>query len=330
MIRFGKMIALLAAPPALAAAFPAFAQTAAVTAAAPSIAVDDPPVLVRTASDQSDRITIPIRIGQLGPYDFVIDTGSQRTVISRELASRLALAADQSVRVLSMTGLSDVETVTVPRLSFGSSEMKALQAPVFEGVNLGAPGLLGLDGLKRKRLLLDFERGKMSIAPSAGREKPASDVIVVEARTKLGQLILVDSHADGRKVHVILDTGSQYSIGNAALLRKIARRRPDAVLGQATLTSVTGEQLIGQWGAIKRITMGDIVMTNVPVLFADASPFAQLGLEDKPALLLGIDALRGFRRVAIDFGAKRVDFLLPDQGSIAGSALAALRTPPQP
>ncbi|MGV3769235.1 MAG: aspartyl protease family protein [Sphingobium phenoxybenzoativorans] len=319
MSRFRKTLALIAI----------MAPALAVAQDAPSLDPDDPPALVRTGVDKSDRITIPIRIGGSGPYDFIIDTGSQRTVLSRELAARLALAASDRVKVLSMTGLSDVDTVTVPDLSFGSSRMTGVQAPVFAGDHIGAPGLLGLDGLKRKRLVLNFRTGQMNITPSAPTPKREdSDTIIVEARTKLGQLILVDSNADGRKVHVILDTGSEYSIGNPALLAKLARKKPGAYSGTVSITSVTGEQLLGQWGFIHQIKMGGVVIKDVPVIFADASPFRELDLEDKPALLLGINVLRGFNRVAIDFGRRRVDFVLPDQGAAAGRQLALLDAPP--
>lgn len=299
---------------------------------APSLDPDDPPALVRTGADRSDRITIPIRIGASGPYDFIVDTGSQRTVLSRELATRLALAANDRVRVLSMTGVSDVDTVTVPNLSFGSSKMTGLQAPIFSGDHIGAPGLLGLDGLKRKRLVLNFRTGQMNITASAPtvRERVDSDTIIVEARTKLGQLILVDSNADGKKVNVILDTGSEYSIGNAALLKKLARKKPSAYSGTVSITSVTGDQLIGQWGIIHNIKLGGVTVKDVPVIFAEASPFKELDLQDKPALMLGINVLRGFSRVAIDFGRRRVDFVLPDQGSIGGRELALLEASPAP
>lgn len=286
----------------------------------------DPPALVRTKTDIDNRVTIPIRIDDKGPYSFVVDTGSQRTVVSRELADRLALVADAPVTVISMTGSAQVETVTVPTLSFGATSVSGIQAPVFLGVHLGAEGLLGLDGLQSKRLILNFQSGRMEISPSRrGRKREDADAIVVTARSKLGQLILLNSDADGHKVNVILDTGSAYSIGNAALLKRLLKGQKNGFAGVATMVSVTGDSMEGQWGVIKKVKMGNLTMKALPVVFAEAAPFAELGLSDKPALLLGISALRAFQRVAIDFGAKRVDFLLPDQGALDNRQLASLQ-----
>lgn len=318
MKRASRLIALLVA----AMACPATAQDS----AAPGPVPDDPPATVRTGADAALRVTIPIRIDGKGPYDFVVDTGSQRTVISRELANELALADDRQVRVLSVSGLSDVPTVTVPSLAFGASRMEYVQAPVFAGEHLGASGMLGLDGLRHKRLVLDFRSGKMDITASAPQAPRGHDAntIVVEGQTKLGQLLLVDAAANGRKIRVILDTGAEVSIGNMALLRKLAKRDPRAFARTTVLTSVTGEQLTGQWGYVEEVRLGGVLFHRIPVVFADAGPFRELGLEDKPALLLGVSALRGFDRVAIDFGRKRVDFLLPDQGMRGDIELAAL------
>src|SRR3546814_9764473 len=76
----------------------------------------------------SRRITLPIHIDGKGPFNFVVDTGSERTVISRELASKLALAPDDPVRINSMAGITQVNTVTIPRLSYGHGMMPSVQA----------------------------------------------------------------------------------------------------------------------------------------------------------------------------------------------------------
>ena len=55
-----------------------------------------------------------------------------------------------------------------------------------------------------------------------------------------------------------------------------------------------------------------MTMTRVPIGYADSPVFAQLGLDDRPALILGMRSLRAFDRVAIDFADRRILFDLPD------------------
>nr|WP_257539421.1 retroviral-like aspartic protease family protein [Sphingobium sp. CFD-1] len=293
----------------------------------PSLDPAVPPALVRTGPPAEDRVTIPIHIGGKGPWNFIIDTGSQRTVISRELADRLALPVRDPVTVLSMTDRLQTGTVALSTLGFGDSQVRDIEAPVLDGAHLGAPGLLGLDSLQSKRLLLDFRRGRMEISESKSRYARDPDTIVVEARRKNGQLILLDSDVNGMAVNIVLDTGTNFSVGNMALMNKLIRKKRAPQLEQATLTSVTGGTLVGQVGKIREVHLGRVTLRDLPLLFADAPPFAELGLADKPALLLGINALKGFDRVAIDFGRGRVDFLLPDMGWLEKSRFAAAATP---
>lgn len=291
-------------------------------AAGQPVPAADPPAVVRTLSTSDDRVSIPIHIDGRGPWNFIVDTGSQRTVISRDLADQLALPARRHVTIVSMAGRQETRTVAVPRLGYGAETVDDIEAPVLEGDHLGAAGLLGLDSLHAKRLLLNFRTGRMEI----GASRPSwrdPNAIIVEARRRKGQLILLHSDANGLKVNIILDTGTHLSVGNLALRDKLIRKKRAPAMSEISLMSVTGETLTGQLGRIGRIRMGPIALTDLPVMFADAQPFSELGLRDKPTLLLGIQALRMFDRVAIDFGRGKVDFLMPDASAFDPRRFAA-------
>ena len=291
-------------------------------AAAQPVPVNDPPTVVRTVAANDDRVSIPIHIDGRGPWNFIIDTGSQRTVISRNLADHLALPSRRQVTIVSMAGRSTARTVAVPHLGYGKETVDGIEAPVLEGDHLGAAGLLGLDSLHAKRLLLNFRTGRMEIGASR-RAWRDPDAIIVEAKRRKGQLILLHSDANGLKVNIILDTGTQLSVGNFALRDKLIRKKRAPAMSEVSLISVTGDRLTGQLGRIGKIRMGPIALTDLPVMFADAQPFRELGLSDKPTLLLGIQALKMFDRVAIDFGRGKIDFLMPDASAVGRQHLAS-------
>jgi len=293
-----------------------------VAATAQTLSAADPPAVVRTIPASDDRVSIPIHIGGKGPWNFIVDTGSQRTVISRDLAEQLALPARRSVTVVSMAGRSETRTVAIPQLGYGDATIDDIEAPVLEAGHLGAAGLLGLDSLHSKRLLLNFRTGRMEIGSSRPKWRDP-DAIIVEARRRKGQLILLHSDANGLKVNIILDTGTHLSVGNLALRDKLIAKKRAPAMSEVSLLSVTGGTLTGQLGRIGRIRMGPIALTDLPVMFADAQPFRELGLQDKPTLLLGIQALKMFDRVAIDFGRGKVDFLMPDGSALDRRRFAA-------
>lgn len=293
------------------------AAVAALTIAVPSIATTaepEAPELVQGANDLSTRLTVPVTINGAGPYNFVVDTAAERTVISRQLAGRLALGPGKSVTVLSVSGYNQIDTAVVPllQLTAGRNRLSGLEAPMMEEANLGASGLLGIDSLKSKRVVMDFKARRMTIVDSSNGGHD-SDEIVVTARSKFGQLILVDASANGMKVNVVIDTGSQVSIGNPALRARLEKRGQLGTLTPISILSVTGGRTPADYTSIAHVRLGTITVDTMPVAFADAEIFHRLGLAQKPAILLGMDVLRGFDRVSVDYANRSVRFILPGE-----------------
>ena len=57
-------------------------------------------------------------------------------------------------------------------------------------------------------------------------------------------------------------------------------------------------------------------LTNLAIVFADAHTFKQLKLDAKPALLLGMNAMRAFKKVSIDFANRKFRVLLPEHSAL--------------
>lgn len=276
------------------------------------------------------RMTVPVTIGAAGPYPFIIDTGAERTVVSRELAGQLALASGKPVRLTAMSGTSIVDTVTLPAFGMNPIDRRVvIEAPALAERHIGGPGLIGLDALADHRLTINLEQNSMRVDPSVRRRRgsaAAPGEIVVTAKNKSGQLILSEAFFDGRRIRVVLDTGSTVTVGNAAFRRHVARaiRRPFQPL---TLTSVTGGITEAEYARVDELKVGGVVFKGLPVAFADVAPFKRLGLERQPALMLGMDAITVFRRVDIDFPNREVRFLLPRTTDFACRTAACQPTP---
>ncbi|WP_375392149.1 retroviral-like aspartic protease family protein [uncultured Sphingomonas sp.] len=260
-----------------------------------------------------ERMTVPVSIDQRGPWNFVIDTGAERTVVSRELAGVLGLASGPQVRVIAMTGPAEVGSVIVPRLSVSQISRETIEAPALGAVDMGAAGMLGLDALQGHTISIDFTRGQMTVKPARRRSSPTyvalPGEVVVQAKSLVGQLIVTDAFWHGKRISVIVDTGSPVTVGNGALLAAITRR--PKLIGPMDMRSATGVTLHTTAFAVDRLDIGGIGFNDVRVAFSDVPPFRRFGLADTPALLLGMDALRLFRTVAIDFANREIRFALP-------------------
>jgi predicted aspartyl protease len=264
--------------------------------------------VIAIRQDGSSRMTVPVRIGDNGPFHFLVDTGSQNTVVSSRVATQLSLPAGKPARLVSIAGTTVVETVEIDQIDLGRRSYYGLRVPKLERGDIGADGILGIDSLQDQRVLLDFRRDLMAVDDARSLGGNRGYEIIVTARRRSGQLIMTDAVLDGVRLSVVIDTGTETSIGNRALQRALSRRR---VTENTMLTGVTGHQIPAEIMVGRKLDIQQIGFVNVLIAYADSPAFKALDLEDKPALFLGIRDLRALDRVAIDFSTRKIFFDLP-------------------
>ena len=260
-----------------------------------------------TDTDRHRRLTIPVQIGGQGPFEFMIDTGSQATVVSRQLSERLQLEAIGTGTLVGIASSRQVDLVELDGLEFADRVFDNLTSPLLEEQYVGADGIIGLDSLQDLRVLIDFRSETISVADAQSNIGRNGYEIIVRARRKLGQLIITDAEIEGVRTALIIDTGSQFSIGNSALREKIRSRRTSSL----TAIDVNGVAIVGDLTIAHQLSFGGMRFTDIPIAYADSPAFAALGYADRPALSLGMMHLRLFDRVAIDFSKRQVLFDLP-------------------
>ncbi len=255
------------------------------------------------------RMTVAVQVNGTGPYRFVVDSGADTSVVGARLAGALRLPAGTRVLLNGITATAYVDRVLVDELQVGPTSVQELQLPVLRDQDIGAEGMIGLDALVEQRLMLDFEKRTISV-DDAARPAPRLDgEIVVTARMKRGQLILTQVKAGQTMVEAVVDTGSEISIGNSALRDQLFKRHPDKIQ-TIEVKGVTGVVSKLQLMVIPLLKLGPINLRNVPIAFADVPPFEVFGIAHKPSLLLGTDLMETFRRVSLDFRARKVRFQL--------------------
>lgn len=275
-------------------------------AAAQTIAPD----VVEGQADHHKRMTIPVTIEGEGPFNFMIDTGAQATVVTRRLAERLALAPAGRATVVGMAGRKAVDLFALNGLEFAERVFDNIEAPMLEARNIGADGILGLDSLQDLRVMIDFRDNTIAVNDARELGGNRGYEIIVRARHKLGRLIITDAKIDGVKTAVVIDTGAQNSFGNLALKRKMRTRNDDIV----TSTDVLGVQLTGNRSIARSVRIQTMQLENMPITFTDSPAFAALNLNKRPALILGMRDLRLLNRIAIDFEKRQVLFDIPKNG----------------
>ena len=280
---------------------------------------------VRLRTEENQRMTVPVKVSGKGPWQFIVDTGANRTSISSNLAASLGLEAGGATQIHTVTGIKTVETARIPDLQLSDNNIHDLRAPLLDSVNIGADGMLGVDSLQSQQVVFDFTKNTMSIVPAIRKVVTENNgAIVVYGRLLNGRLIVTHADADGNDITVVLDTGSEVCVGNDAMRERMQTRGQLTDAGYVELQSVTGEKLPGQYTFVKKLTFGGVDLNGLAVVFANARTFHDLGLDDRPALLLGMNAMRAFKKVSIDFAHQTFKVIVPENGSL-GPVLVAAR-----
>lgn len=262
------------------------------------------------AEERRTRLFVDVLVNGKGPYSFLVDSGADRSVIGAGLAERLALPVDANVLVRGMAGTSPATTVLIETLTIGNSRIDGIVAPALPERFMGAQGIIGIDALADQRLLLDFDKRTVIIQDSRRPQVSEAGEIVVTARRRKGQLIITQASVDGDRTYAVIDTGSELTIGNSAMLRRALRGRSKPPMQTISLVSVTGASFSAEVTTLVELRVGGVLLKNVTVAFTDAPPFGLFGLEKQPALLLGTDLLKNFKRLSLDFRNRKVRFVL--------------------
>lgn len=270
---------------------------------------DQDPTKVAAERNPFEQLTVPVSVNGQGPFVFLVDTGANTTCISQKVAQALSLPPGPTLHVHTVVGVKPRASVSVDELRIGTRTRKRVRIPSLPIVGMDVDGVLGVDWLKGQRLVLGFQSKSLEITRSKS-DVSSQGQVVVPARRKSGQLTIVDADLNGQPISAMLDSGSQLSVGNAALRQlvlnsELGRREKPTMIN---VVSLTGESFTADQRYLPFIRLGGLQMGNVPVAFADVHVFKLWNLVEKPALVLGMDILAQFETVAIDFGRSFVRF----------------------
>lgn len=270
----------------------------------------------RLVTNLYSRLAIGASLNGRRGYSLVIDTGAQRTTLATEVAAALGLPRGPDVVVHGVTEAQTAPSVTLGRLAVAGSRFQGLRCPVFPREALAADGLLGLDVLTRFRLNIDLAGRRVSIAPSGfddptlGSAMSGSSGRLGRApggrRVRFGQLLLSEASVGGIDVDAFIDTGSQFSLGNAALRDALSRRVEASQARDVMVYGVTGQARPASLATVDGVILAQRNLGPADLLFSDLHIFDVLELGSRPALLIGADLIGRFRNVILDFGRGRI------------------------
>jgi len=286
---------------------------------------------VRSTTGLDNRLTTVVYINGRGPYRFLVDTGAERTLIAEEIATQLSLPQGRKVMVEGIIRGQPSVLARIESLRMGSLVCPSLQVPLLPRAMLNVDGYLGLDVLDRHRVVFDFKGGTLTVARPQGFFSAlwsGANEAVVRTLGSSGRLRAANCRVDGIRAAAFIDTGAEVSVSNPALYAALQRHAPNRQLvsGPVGLYGVTGGRVTGLETNVDEILLGELRLTYTNLVVAGLEVFDMWGLSRQPALLFGMDCLRRFARVSIDYGRKELRFEVA-RSQIAPALQAGLSPP---
>lgn len=296
--------ALLLAMPGLGVAAPA------VNVNSDSVTVrgQTPVISLQTWVDLFGRPTANVMLNGRGPFKFVVDTGSNTTVISQRVARLLELPALPSRTVHGVTGSMVAQFGRLQRIETGRSARDNLaiavfDAPAFESLD----GILGMDMFADSRIRFDFTRKSVDFERSSRRGPRLP--LRASVRLRQGLLLETDGRIGVSRARCIIDTGCDVSVINLALLSAISSpavlRRRHAVAPK--IVGVTNQEIGGVWANLPDVDLIGLKIKRLTVAAADVPVFNLWGLAQNPAMLVGMDILSQVETLVIDYRRREIE-----------------------
>ena len=244
------------------------------------------------------RPVVDLTINGKGPYEFILDTGADVTMIDSALAKELALpAADANVEDLEPSE----RAVRIDNAALGDARMLGLvagTAPLGSFFRQENPprGVLSAASFPGYLLTLDYLQKRVTIEKGA---LPAPDEKSVFAYPAEDLLPTLPVHVAGVSTRIHLDSGSPMGLVlPTKFIKQVPTEGEPKVIGKAHTPS--GEALISQAKVKGEITLGKYILVLDSISFSDVSPG-----NVPPTGNLGYDVLQHFA-VTLDSQNRRI------------------------
>jgi hypothetical protein len=181
----------------------------------------DTPVRVSFTVINGFMVVVPIRINGAGPYNFLLDTGTSRSMVVAKIADRLSLPAAGRSTIVGVHGTSAISLVQTSSLTLAGATVPYLQLTVVpndSGFPSDVAGVLGEDFLEHFDVLLDNRHHTLELEPGAGslsqtlsgERQPLQSTGVLDGEPTAGRIIVVGLARElgNKEITLLVDSGA--------------------------------------------------------------------------------------------------------------------------
>lgn len=251
--------------------------------------------VVPISINEDGHLIVDIVVNDAVSAKAVLDTAATHAMIDIGVASRALVPAPEGVEVnvLGLTGADLFPVVNLDSLTLGSARHEFVPS----ALNAKPAAAATRNVVPTGRLVgdvLDFDFKQGQVSAYNGKPKRANSLVTTTSPMQfINGLWFARVDINGTKGLALIDTGSSITFMNSAFAD--ASRAVTQVEKTQTLHGATGGGIGVKVSTVRSFNVGKRRMSNFDLLVADPPLFAHLGLDDEPAMVLGLDYLSVFR-----------------------------------
>jgi predicted aspartyl protease len=267
--------------------------------------------------DPQGRLVTDVHIDGQGPFSFVIDTASSRSLIFEHVRARLGLVRSQPGRLMvyGINDVADAMPVKPRELRVAGETVSGLTMAALPAVSSGGPdGILGVDVLARYFVVLDREKMLLRLLPQGEDSARGFGAWAqAELMPRLFKKFPIEfwylrTRVNGHGITALFDMGAGITMMNwHAGARLGAQKIRFAAFGPPPvhLQDVLGKRAPAVSVDSLSVTIAGRRWNKQIAIIADAPVFDYFDLEEAAAVIVGPGLLRD-TSLAIDFAGKRL------------------------
>jgi predicted aspartyl protease len=265
---------------------------------------------VRLSWDSTGHVVVPAIVNGKGPFEFILDTGADESAVYSWFAKSLHLPAGGKRELSGATGSSAETGTLLSTLAVDGHVITQVEADTVPDRPDGAKlaGVIGADLMLHRLVVIDFGCGTAALLPiqTVRSEIVGAGATVVQAGSiRDGKQLTLPVTVNGATGVAVLDTGSRSTLINYKFA-SAAGVDPESALfrGGVPTRGVTAESVTARVGPIGTVGFAGVRRRHVVARVIDLPSLEGDGLAAGPAMILGLDLLRG-TRLTVDYASRR-------------------------
>ena len=224
-------------------------------------------------------VIVSVFLDAKGPFPFLLDTGSNGSVVSEALAASLAAPVVAATTLTSAIGQKRRLVARIGHLAIGPISASGVLATVMPASDFDLPdttaggdrvqGVVGQDVLANLRYTIDYRARRIVWRDGIGEIPERASVLALEPRDDRFLVVLPQGHSTLR---LVPDSGSE----GLVLFQRDGRVDPIATLAPdgAMVSGLAGAG-IARRARVDALRLGTATLTGVPAVVVAGVPAAQ-------------------------------------------------------